>query len=325
VQHKALSNLDLAVAWATIATFVVVLLGGIAYASGVLWPLTIEAIQERTFDDNVPVIQLSLFVTNRSRNGKTISEPALVRNPGFWNRRVRRRARLVNIKTLSKVSVIQPTGGNLHIDGHDSILVQSIYPKPALPFGAKTAVYVNVASRHFFCVKIVDDTPPAIDAAIRSWEQSKPKTAGLAEKTTPSPKTTTRDLVLLGTGTTSLRVSRPSEFVFRTARLLSRYTGQDILDVYARLIDDESSVWLQGIDEATAKAKAAELQQTGASVHVVPLWAGTTGMLDGRGARRADLLPLVQGEGPIIGRAFFRGPDRTPQGLSQCVAGRRAL
>ena len=138
------SALDMAAAWSTIGTFVVVIIGGLAYAAGVVRPLRADARWRATKDATLgPVVLVETTLTSRTRNTQTIQAAALVKDPG-WPRRWHRHQ--PDAKPFASSS---GGAGAQTVAGHGALEFNGEYLGTALPYGA-TRLWMQVGRRNFY-------------------------------------------------------------------------------------------------------------------------------------------------------------------------------
>lgn len=249
----ATSNVDLAAAAATIATFAVVILGAIAYFFGAVWPLKIQAVQFRGPDGKGgEATEVTATITNRGRNTKTLSSYALVKDPGRIKRRITVHADLDDIQPF-QVSSVQVPNRQVTISGHDVLVVQGLYLKGALPYGTKTRVIVEVGPRHF--IAKIRDISPRTNTKRPNAAPARPIPPPAAIPVSPGD----RDVVMVTAG--------PK--IFDTVKALRDLTGDGLMDVNRDVLQT-NRVWLQAVDQATAEVAKARLEAVDATVEIRP-------------------------------------------------------
>ena len=157
------SHLDSAADLSTIGAFVVIVLGSLAYVTGVIRPLkaknaewTIKTLQT---EEEVPTQRSVVFVTailkSRTRNVKKVLRAALAKDPG-WPRWLRARLRAPDSKPFNSSSVAD---GDSTIESHGALEFRAELSGTCLPYDA-TRLWIQVGTRNFY-FKLKRDRLPA--------------------------------------------------------------------------------------------------------------------------------------------------------------------
>lgn len=147
------SHLDSAGDLSTIGAFAVIVLGILAYVTGVLRPLKAKNAEWMTTtlqtEGEVVTQRSVVFVTailkSRTRNTKKVLKAALAKDPG-WPRRLRARLKAPDSKPFNSSSVAD---GDSIIESHGALEFKAELSGPSLPYDA-TRLWIQVGTRNFY-------------------------------------------------------------------------------------------------------------------------------------------------------------------------------
>jgi hypothetical protein len=268
------SNLDIASAWATIATFGAIVLGGVVYGIGACWPLKLYVIKVRGLEAGraSTLTHFTAIIANRSRNAKTISDFALASKPNWRKRKLSRKANFPS----KPIDLILEEEADLRVGGHDNLVIEGTYPSDELPHGYNVYVYVTVGPRPFFG-RVRDKTPPLYEELLRDFKHQKnleatqggksprPPTAGRSSANNPRPPIALApgDLDLLVT----LSDGRPGWTAILVHRI-SNISNLSVLTVYGELVDGNEVVALEGVNQETIDAAVKFFEESAVALRI---------------------------------------------------------
>jgi hypothetical protein len=271
VAGSSSSNLDIAAAWATIATFGAVLLGGAVYAIGACWPLKLYVIKIRGLEDGraSTLTSFTAIISNRSRNAKTISDFALTSKPSWRKRGLSRKA---NFSAKPIESILDEEEG-LTIGSHDSVVLEGTYPSDVLPRGFTDYVYVTAGPRPFFG-RILDKTPPRYEGLLRDFKRQRDQEANQGGKPLGPPTAGRssagdwRPAIAVAPGDLDLLVTLSDGRPGWTAILVHRISNGSVRKVYDELVNGKEIVALEGVDQKTIDEATKFLQESAAELRI---------------------------------------------------------
>jgi len=139
----------------TIGTFVVVVIGWLAYLFGVIRPMTADTKWWVTNHENLgQVVVVVAMLKNRTSNDRKVKDAAPVKDPG-WPRRLRARFHAPAGKRFYVPSPVPddyspsvPVGG-LAVPVKQEVEFKDVFLGAALPYG-KTRLLIQVGKRNFY-------------------------------------------------------------------------------------------------------------------------------------------------------------------------------
>lgn len=142
---------------AFVLAFVLAVGGGLAYGFGVIRPMTADAEWWAANHKPLgPVVVVVAMLKSRTRNDKAVLNAALVKDPG-WPRRLRARFHppaatrfyVPPSPVPDDYSPSVPVGG-LAVPGKQEVEFKDLLLGPALPYGKKTRLRIQVGKRKFY-------------------------------------------------------------------------------------------------------------------------------------------------------------------------------
>jgi hypothetical protein len=140
------SALSVAADISTIATFAVVVTGGLLYGLGSVRPLKIQA-KSRTdlHEEGYQITVVTTTVKSRTRNNRTINDYYMISDPG-----PAQRLRLWQTETdATPFSGSSLNNAGCSLEAHDILTLRGELNAAGLPYGNKTLVVVTVGNRPY--------------------------------------------------------------------------------------------------------------------------------------------------------------------------------